>query len=180
MTANALPGRGPTALTAFFFWSSWAASTDRPGKPGLSYTSNWPHEPLVGNQLTGAAGMWTIASIILLLAGIAGMVWYARSTQKNRTRACPSAIRSLERRRDAINEGDAQVFLRRDRPHPRADRHGRRHGALRGGGPGVLRLPARPGAALRRSRTMHTQVGVLWIATAWLATGLYIAPLLSG
>jgi len=30
------------------------------------------------------------------------------------------------------------------------------------------------------SRTIHTQVGVLWIATAWLATGLYIAPLLSG
>ena len=30
------------------------------------------------------------------------------------------------------------------------------------------------------SRTIHTQFGVLWIATAWLATGLYIAPLLSG
>jgi nitric oxide reductase subunit B len=30
------------------------------------------------------------------------------------------------------------------------------------------------------SRTIHTQLGVLWIATAWLATGLYIAPLLSG
>ena len=30
------------------------------------------------------------------------------------------------------------------------------------------------------SRTAHTQVGIFWIATAWLATGLYIAPLLSG
>jgi nitric oxide reductase subunit B len=30
------------------------------------------------------------------------------------------------------------------------------------------------------SRTVHTQVGIFWIATAWLATGLYIAPLLSG
>jgi nitric oxide reductase subunit B len=30
------------------------------------------------------------------------------------------------------------------------------------------------------SRTIHTQLGVLWIATAWLATGLYIAPALSG
>jgi len=30
------------------------------------------------------------------------------------------------------------------------------------------------------SRTIHTQVGIFWIATAWLATGLYIAPLLSG
>ena len=30
------------------------------------------------------------------------------------------------------------------------------------------------------SRTVHTQVGIFWIATAWLATGLYIAPLLGG
>ena len=30
------------------------------------------------------------------------------------------------------------------------------------------------------SRSIHTQFGVFWIATAWLATGLYVAPLLSG
>jgi len=30
------------------------------------------------------------------------------------------------------------------------------------------------------SRSIHTQFGVFWIATAWLATGLYIAPLLAG
>ncbi|MGA8852732.1 MAG: cbb3-type cytochrome c oxidase subunit I, partial [Christiangramia sp.] len=30
------------------------------------------------------------------------------------------------------------------------------------------------------SRTWHVQLGILWIATAWLATGLYIAPAVSG
>src|SRR5690606_36958794 len=30
------------------------------------------------------------------------------------------------------------------------------------------------------TRTWHTQLSVLWIATAWLGTGLYIAPALSG
>jgi len=30
------------------------------------------------------------------------------------------------------------------------------------------------------SRTWHTQLAVLWIAVAWLGTGLYIAPALSG
>ena len=30
------------------------------------------------------------------------------------------------------------------------------------------------------SRTWHTQIAVFWIATAWLATGLYIAPAISG
>jgi nitric oxide reductase subunit B len=45
------------ALTAFFFWSAWAAATDRPGESNLSYTSNWPHEPLVGNTLTADSAM---------------------------------------------------------------------------------------------------------------------------
>ncbi|HEY1181949.1 MAG TPA: nitric-oxide reductase large subunit, partial [Rhodocyclaceae bacterium] len=50
MTEGALPDKeNRAALTAFFFWSAWAATTDRPDQPGLSYTSNWPHEPLVGN-----------------------------------------------------------------------------------------------------------------------------------
>jgi nitric oxide reductase subunit B len=30
------------------------------------------------------------------------------------------------------------------------------------------------------TRTWHTQLAVLWIAVAWLATGLYIAPAISG
>jgi nitric oxide reductase subunit B len=30
------------------------------------------------------------------------------------------------------------------------------------------------------SRTWHTQLAVFWIATAWLSTGLYMAPLISG
>ena len=30
------------------------------------------------------------------------------------------------------------------------------------------------------SRTWHTQLAVLWIATAWLGMGLYIAPAISG
>ncbi len=63
------------ALAAFFFWSAWAASTDRPGETGLSYTSNWPHEPLVGNTLTSSAAIWSMVSIVLLLAGIAAMLW---------------------------------------------------------------------------------------------------------
>ena len=64
------------ALTAFFFWSAWSAATDRPGETGLSYTSNWPHEPLVGNTMTTGSAMWSIVSVILLIGGIAGMIWY--------------------------------------------------------------------------------------------------------
>src|SRR5690606_31121139 len=30
------------------------------------------------------------------------------------------------------------------------------------------------------SRTWHLQLGIFWIATSWLATGLFIAPAVSG
>src|SRR6187402_1227722 len=61
MSANALPSAADRkALAGFFFWSAWAAATDRPGETGLSYTSNWPHEPIVGNTLPGTAALWSI------------------------------------------------------------------------------------------------------------------------
>src|SRR5690606_26040705 len=62
-------------LSAFFFWTSWAASTNRPGDH-ITYTHNWPYEPLVGNRPTGETVVWTGVSIILLLAGISAMVWW--------------------------------------------------------------------------------------------------------
>jgi nitric oxide reductase subunit B len=63
-------------LTAFFFWTAWAAVTDRPALKGISYTNNWPHEPLVANEITGDALVWTGVSIIVLLAGISALVWW--------------------------------------------------------------------------------------------------------
>ncbi len=60
-------------IAAFFFWTSWAASTNRPGDD-ITYTSNWPHEELVNNHPTPDAVVWTGVSIMLLLAGICGMV----------------------------------------------------------------------------------------------------------
>ena len=38
-------------MMSFFFWTSWATTTNRPDSE-ISYTSNWPSEPLVGNVPT--------------------------------------------------------------------------------------------------------------------------------
>ena len=32
-------------MARFFFWTTWMASTQRPGTDA-TYTNNWPHEPL--------------------------------------------------------------------------------------------------------------------------------------
>ncbi|MEP7091447.1 MAG: nitric-oxide reductase large subunit, partial [Nocardioidaceae bacterium] len=56
-------------LTAYFAWSAWAASTLRPHKD-YSYTNNWPPEQLVDNTVSADVVVWSVLSLIVLLAGI--------------------------------------------------------------------------------------------------------------
>ena len=47
-------------------------------------------------------------------------------------------------------------------------------------GQDVYGLPLAEYLPYTLTRTWHTQLAILWIATAWLATGLYLAPAISG
>lgn len=62
-------------LTAFFWWTAWATVTERPGS-NISYTSNWPGEPLVGNRPPASTFLWSAFSVLFLLAGIALLGWH--------------------------------------------------------------------------------------------------------
>ncbi|MGN6825991.1 nitric-oxide reductase large subunit [Paucibacter sp. M5-1] len=181
MTAGALPEASDRqALTAFFFWASWAAVTDRPGETGLSYTSNWPHEPLVGNTLSSSAAIWSMVSIVLLLAGIAAMLWLHGSNKHEPEAEPPSAdpllgavaTPSMKATRKYFFAVVGLMLLQIAMGVITA------HYAVEG--QSFFGLPLAELLPYVVSRTVHTQVGIFWIATAWLATGLYIAPLLSG
>ncbi len=182
MTEGALPqAEDRTALTAFFFWTSWAAATDRPGETGLSYTSNWPHEPLVGNRMSTSAAVWSMASIVLLLGGIAAMLWLHGSHAQGEPEPTPPAA-------DPLAGAKATPSMKATRKYffavaglmllQIAMGVVTAHYAVEG--QSFFGLPLAELLPYVVSRTVHTQVGVFWIATAWLATGLYIAPLLSG
>ena len=69
------------AMTGFFWWTSWATVTNRPSDT-ITYTSNWPSEPLVGNVPTGPTYMWTFISILVMLGGIGGLVWIYAMTRR--------------------------------------------------------------------------------------------------
>ncbi len=61
-------------LTAYFSWAAWVATTQRPGTD-YSYTNNWPSAPLAGNRPTADALLWSVFSLIALLGGI-GIVFF--------------------------------------------------------------------------------------------------------
>ena len=75
-------------LASFFFWTSWAASTNRVGSD-ISYTSNWPHEPLIGNVPTPSAVVWTGVSIICCSPALAG--WPGTTGPESPKRSTPTA-----------------------------------------------------------------------------------------
>ena len=47
-------------------------------------------------------------------------------------------------------------------------------------GDGFYGIPLAKWLPYSVTRTWHTQLGIFWIATAWLATGLFVAPAVSG
>jgi len=181
MPDNALPSPADrAALSAFFFWSSWAAATDRPGESGLSYTSNWPFEPLVGNSMTDGSAIWTLVSIILLLTGIGAMVWWHSAQPQEVHPVAPAsdpllkvaATPSMKATRKYFFVVIALILVQIAMGAITA------HYAVEGRT--FFGLPLAQLLPYTVSRSIHTQFGVFWIATAWLATGLYVAPLLSG
>jgi nitric oxide reductase subunit B len=167
-------------LAAFFFWTSWAASTNRPGDV-VSYTSNWPHEPLVGNRLTSDALVWTGVSILLLLAGVGALAfWHAAQKREPLPEVLPAKDPLLGSAATPSQRATikyfwlvsalilVQILLGAVTAHYGVE------GAAFYGIPLAKVLP------YSITRTWHTQLGVLWIATAWLAAGLYIGPAIGG
>ena len=166
-------------LSAFFFWTSWAASTNRPNAE-ISFTNNWPYEPLVANRPTGDAVVWTGVSIIMLLAGISAMGWwYASRRQGEEERDAPET--------DPLDSWQAtpsqkatvkyfwvvsalillQMLLGVIVAHYGVE------------GDGFYGFPLSKWLPYSVARTWHIQLGLFWIATAWLAAGLFIGPLVS-
>ena len=180
-----LTARESADLNAFFFWTAWAAVTSRPGET-ITYTSNWPHEPLVGNTPSGAVFMWTFISIFLLLGSIGALVWYyAKEFDVWRRDGEPEAGFARQDFMATIVLTPSmrvtagfflvvgllfvgQVLLGIVTAHYAVE------------GQGLYGLPLAEYFPYSLTRTWHTQLAVLWIATAWLGTGLFVAPLLGG
>lgn len=179
-------------LNAFFFWAAWACATQRPQEQedakvatlgeSVTYTNNWPPEPLIGNQPTGPIVVWSVLSFVLLLAGIGALAWYyaAQHHREEPPAELPEADPLLALKPTPSMQATlkyfwvvmalllVQVGLGAVTAHYGVE------------GEGFYGIPLAKWLPYSVTRTWHTQLGIFWIATAWLATGLFIAPAVSG
>lgn len=168
-------------MNSFFFWSSWACSTNRPGM-AITYTNNWPAEELIDNRPTGSIVIWSVISFVLLLAGIGALAWYFAVQRKGEEEESgvpdrdpllalnptPSMRATLKYFWVVAALILAQVGLGAVTAHYGVE------------GSGFYGFPLAEYLPYAVTRTWHTQLAIFWIATAWLATGLFIAPAVSG
>ena len=162
-------------LNAFFFWTAWASAANRPGTD-FSYTNNFPYDPEVGNVPTRGAILWSALSLIALLGGT-GLALFAFGRfdflgWHRQAHSLPLRMgETLTPGQDAVLKYFvvaallflAQSLLGGALAHYRAE-----PGSFYG-----LDLSAwLPSNILR---TWHLQLSVFWVATCFVAGGLWLA-----
>ena len=182
MKENTLPSaERRRQLTQFFFWTAWAAATERPGQQ-VTYTNNWPHEPLVGNRPSSENVVWSVASIVVLLAGVGFLVWGWAFLQKHdeplpaagardplTTFALTPSQRALGKYLFLVVALFVfQVFIGGFTAHYTVE------------GQKFYGVDVSQWFPYALTRTWHIQAALFWIATGFLAAGLFLAPLIHG
>ncbi len=61
-------------LSSFFFWGAWVCGAERPGSP-FSYTHNWPYDRMAGNTPTSPVILWSVLGLLAFVLGC-GIVLY--------------------------------------------------------------------------------------------------------
>lgn len=168
-------------LTNFFFWTSWAAATERPDSK-VTYTNNWPHEPLIANQPTSENILWSMASLVILLAGV-GLLILGWSILRKEDEMVPVAgkldpITSFVLTPSQRALGKYlfvvvallvfQVMVGGFTAHYTVE------------GQEFYGIDVSRWFPYALTRTWHIQSALFWIATGFLAAGLFLAPLING
>ena len=167
-------------MNAFFTWTTWVCSTTRPGSD-VTYTNNWPYEPVIGNKPSTSLQMWSGFSVLMLLFGVGLLVYYhASNKEKEENDRLPASdpmrglkpTPSMRATLKYIWIVSLLILVQMVAGVITA------HYGVEGGG--FFGLPLDLILPQAISRSWHVQLAIFWIATSWLATGLYIAPAVSG
>ena len=169
-------------LAAYFAWSAWVASAQRPGY-AYSYTNNWPPEALVDNVPTADSIVWSVLSLIALLAGIGAVMaafgrwnwlgWHGSEMSKLSFRAPDTvALAPSQRATAGFFFVMTALFLLQAglgtlTQHYRVELDG------------VFGIRLDHLIPYNVARTWHVQLSIFWVVTSFLAAGIFLAPMIS-
>lgn len=182
MKENTLPdAERRQHLVDFFFWTAWVTATERPDQLA-TYTNNWPPEPLIGNYPTTENVLWSLASIVLLVAGVGALIWGYAFLRRHDDEVLespdddPIQMLPLTPSQKALGKYlfvvfallTFQVFMGGLTAHYTVE------------GQGFYGIDLSKWLPYTLSRTWHLQSAMFWIATAFLTAGLFMAPAING
>ncbi len=181
-----LPNTVPTPeerlqIGRFFFWTAWVASVNRPGED-YSYTNNWPPDRDAGNVATAETYIWSLGGVVSLFITLGLFIFWVH--------------------RDKLWYGDAKgVALAHkliDAPLTSSQLKAAKFflivillflvqtcfGGL------LAHYTVNPGKfyvdfvgrmiPYSWAKSWHLQLAIFWIATTWIASSIYLAPVVGG
>jgi nitric oxide reductase subunit B len=180
-----VPASDVPALVAYFTWAAWVSTANRPGE-SYSYTNNWPPAPAVGNTLTADALFWSALSLVALLGGI-GATFFAfgrfkelgwpEDTGPTHEIAFrnPNEVRLTPGQRTTVWYflvvaalfllqglcGGANAHYHAEPEH-------------------FFGFDVASWFPYHLTRTWHLQLALFFVATAYLAIGIFLAPMIAG
>ena len=181
-----LPNTVPTAeerqqIGRFFFWTAWVASANRPGEDH-SYTNNWPPDRGIGNVATPETYIWSLAGIVSLLVTLGLFIFWVHRDKLwyGEAKGVPLAEKLIDAPLTSSQLKAAKFFLIVILLFLVQTTFGglMAHYTVH---PGTFYISA-IGQSIPYSwaKSWHLQLAIFWIATTWVASAIYLAPIVGG
>jgi nitric oxide reductase subunit B len=169
------------AVADFFLWTAWAAGTTRHGDHN-TYTNNWPSDSSVGNSLSSDAFIWSVASILSLFLGLGLIIYVVHRFRffygATKSRAVAQKLTEMDLTSSQIKAAKfflvvillfiAQLCLGGLMAHYTVH-------------PADFYIPWIAGVIpYSLAKTWHLQLAIFWIATTWIGTSIFLAPIIAG
>ena len=181
-----LPNTVPTAeerqqIGRFFFWTAWVASANRPGEDH-SYTNNWPPDRAIGNVATPETYIWSLGGIVSLFVTLGLFIFWVHRDKLwyGEAKGVPLAEKLIDAPLTSSQLKAAKFFLVVILLFLVQTTFGGllAHYTVH---PGTFYISA-IGQLIPYSwaKSWHLQIAIFWIATTWVASSIYLAPIVGG
>jgi nitric oxide reductase subunit B len=172
-------------LSSFFFWGAWVCVTERPGE-SFSYTHNWPFDAAAGNTPTTPVVLWSVLGMLafVLTCGIV-LYFIGQYNQLSNKFFKPSTkeLLTIRRVRDFVPTKTQRAsykfflvavilfFVQVSSGFITINEFIDYLGFF-----GINFSESFP---VTLSRSWHLMLSLYWISTCWIASSIFILPLLA-